>query len=416
MIPAVRSSALGLSAALVLAVTACSGVAGNARLADAEASGDGTLRIGVILDSSGEQSFLNDAQQAAVELAVRDVNADGGHKGKPVELLATPSGDSASQARKLVDGKADVVVGPTDSVNAPAAIDVLSRAGITVISPANTASALTNYKSGGYYFRTAAADAAQAPVLVKLATDTGAKSLAVIYQEGSYGKAVSDAVASVAGESGLGAPVVAEFAPGQAADAAAKVRDAAADAVVVIAREGSQGVLAELKNAGIPGEKLLLSDGAFDQYGSGLANGTLEGARAVLPGNFPSSAFQDRLLSVDKGLKDLTFAAESYDAVILAALAAEERKDDSGKSIAAGLISVSGGHIDGAGERTPCTSFVDCRKLLASGKGADYDGQSGPVAFDGNGDITSASYMTFTYGPDNKATLSGKESAARSNG
>lgn len=416
MIPAVRSSALGLSAALVLAVTACSGVAGNARLADAEASGDGTLRIGVILDSSGEQSFLNDAQQAAVELAVRDVNADGGHKGKPVELLATPSGDSASQARKLVDGKADVVVGPTDSVNAPAAIDVLSRAGITMISPANTASALTSYKSGGYYFRTAAADAAQAPVLVKLATDTGAKSLAVIYQEGSYGKAVSDAVASVAGESGLGAPVVAEFAPGQAADAAAKVRDAAADAVVVIAREGSQGVLAELKNAGIPGEKLLLSDGAFDQYGSGLANGTLEGARAVLPGNFPSSAFQDRLLSVDKGLKDLTFAAESYDAVILAALAAEERKDDSGKSIAAGLISVSGGHIDGAGERTPCTSFVDCRKLLASGKGADYDGQSGPVAFDGNGDITSASYMTFTYGPDNKATLSGKESAARSNG
>lgn len=416
MIPAVRSSALGLSAALVLAVTACSGVAGNARLADAEASGDGTLRIGVILDSSGGQSFLNDAQQAAVELAVRDVNADGGHKGKPVELLATPSGDSASQARKLVDGKADVVVGPTDSVNAPAAIDVLSRAGITMISPANTASALTSYKSGGYYFRTAAADAAQAPVLVKLATDTGAKSLAVIYQEGSYGKAVSDAVASVAGESGLGAPVVAEFAPGQAADAAAKVRDAAADAVVVIAREGSQGVLAELKNAGIPGEKLLLSDGAFDQYGSGLANGTLEGARAVLPGNFPSSAFQDRLLSVDKGLKDLTFAAESYDAVILAALASEERKDDSGKSIAAGLISVSGGHIDGAGERTPCTSFVDCRKLLASGKGADYEGQSGPVAFDGNGDITSASYMTFTYGPDNKATLSGKESAARSNG
>lgn len=416
MIPAVRSSALGLTAVLLLGATACSGVPGNARVADAEASGDGTLRVGVILDNTGSQSFLNDAQRAAVELAVKDVNAAGGHKGKPVEVLEPATGDSAAQARTLAERKADVVIGPTDSGNAPAAIDVLSRAGITLISPANTSAGLTSYKSGGYYFRTAAADVAQAAVLVKMATATGAKSIAVIHQEGSYGKGVSDAVASVAEESGLGAPVVAEFAPGEAAEAAGKVRDAAADAVVVIAREGAQGALAELKNAGIPGEKLLLADGAFDQYGSGLANGTLKGARAILPGVFPSAQFQDRLLTVDKGLKDLTFAAEAYDATILAALAAEARQDDSGSSIAAGLIAVSGGSADDAGERTVCTTFAECRKLLSAGSGADYDGQSGPVAFDENGDVTAANYMTFTYGPDNKATLSGKEAAARTDG
>lgn len=416
MIPVLRRPALGLSAALVLAVTACSGVSGNARLSNVEASGDGTLRIGVILDNTGDQSFLNDAQRAAVELAVKDINAAGGHKGKPVELLETPTGDPSAQARKLADGKADVVIGPTDSGNAPDAIDVLSRAGIALISPANTSSGLSSYASGGYYFRTAAADIAQAPVLVKLAKDTGAKSLAVIHQEGSYGKAVSDAVAAVAEDSGLGTPVVAEFAPGDAADAAGKVRDAAADAVVVIAREGSQGALAELKNAGIPGEKLLLSDGAFDQYESGLANGTLEGARAVLPGLFPTAEFQDRLLSVDQDLVDLTFAAESYDAAILAALAAEAREDDAGKSIAAGLIAISGGAAGTGAERKVCTSFAECHELLVSGSEVDYDGQSGPVAFDDNGDITSASYMTFTYGPDNKATLSGQESSARTDG
>lgn len=416
MTPAARRPALGLWTALVLAVSACSGASGNARLADVDASGDGTLRIGLILDNSADQSFLNDAQRTAVQLAVKDINAAGGHKGKPVELLPEAAGDAAAQARTLADAKADTVIGPTDSGNAPAAIDVLSRARIPLISPANTAAGLSSYASGGYYFRTAAADIAQAPVLVKLAQDTGAKSISVMHQEGSYGKGVADAVAAVAGASGLGTPVVAEFVPGEAAAAAGAIRDAAADAVVVVAREGSHGALAELRNAGITGEKLLLSDGAFDQYGSGLVTGTLEGARAVLPGVFPSAQFQDRLLSVNQDLVDLTFAAESYDAAVLAALAAAAAEDDAGASIAAHLIAVSGGGTAGAGDRKACTSFDECRKLLGVGTAVDYDGQSGTVAFDENGDITSASYMTFSYGPDNKATLSGQEFAARADG
>ncbi|MGX5718410.1 hypothetical protein [Arthrobacter sp. MAHUQ-56] len=35
------------------------------------------------------------------------------------------------------------------------------------------------------------------------------------------------------------------------------------DAVVLVAREGAQGALAELNNAGLNGSTILLSDGAF---------------------------------------------------------------------------------------------------------------------------------------------------------
>ena len=41
----------------------------------------------MILDNAGKQSFLNDAQRAAAEVAVKDINAAGGHKGRPVELI-----------------------------------------------------------------------------------------------------------------------------------------------------------------------------------------------------------------------------------------------------------------------------------------------------------------------------------------
>src|SRR3954447_9814450 len=120
--------ALAAGAVASLALTGCLGPAGSARVAGADASGDGTLRVGVILDNTGRQNFLNAPQLTAAKLAVNQINAAGGHKGKPVELLPeTISTDTAAQARALVEAKADVVIGPTDSSNAPAAIDVLAN-------------------------------------------------------------------------------------------------------------------------------------------------------------------------------------------------------------------------------------------------------------------------------------------------
>jgi neutral amino acid transport system substrate-binding protein len=406
--------------AVVLTLGACSGSGDNARTAPVEASGDGTLRIGLILDNTGPQAFLNAAQLAAAKLAVQEINAAGGHKGRPVELLPeTSGGDTAAQALKLADAKADVVIGPTDSGRAPAAIDVLSKARITLISPANTAPELSSYKSGGYYFRTAAADIAQAPVLVKLARDTGAKSLAVVYEDGSYGQAVSAAVSASAKAGGLDPVTVSGFKAGEAQKSAAAARDAAPDAVVVIARDGAQGAIAELTNAGLTGNKLILGDGAFRQYGSALGSKSLEGTRALVPGVFPSAHFQAELVAIDAGLKDTTFAAETYDAVNLAALAAAEAEDDAGASIAGTLISVSGGtsgsraSASPSGQRAVCSTYKDCLAAIREGKAIDYDGESGPVRFDANGDVTAAKFMVFTYGADNKAKLTGSEAAGR---
>jgi neutral amino acid transport system substrate-binding protein len=405
-----RSAAAG--AAALLALTGCLAPAGGARVQTAVASGDGTLKIGLILDNTGRQGFLNTSQLAAAKLAVREINAAGGHKGKPVELLPeTISEDTAAQAKELAAAKADVVIGPTDSSRAPAAIDVLSNAKIALISPANAASGLSTYKSGGYYFRTSAADVAQAAVLVKLAKDGGASTLAVVYEAGGYGKDVSAAVGAAAKAAGLGPVAVAEFTPGQAQQAAAAAKAAGPDAVVLVARDGAQGAIAELNNAGLGGRKLVLSDGAVNEYGSGLGSGALDGARGILPGVFPSAHFQGELVSVDPGLKDMTFAAETYDAVNLAVIAAAAADDDAGTSIAARLIAVSGGTAQPAGETAVCTSYQACVDVLRAGKRPDYDGQSGAINFDANGDVTSANYMVFGYGADNQATMTGSETA-----
>ncbi|MDQ6753337.1 MAG: ABC transporter substrate-binding protein [Actinomycetota bacterium] len=400
-------------AAAVLATTGCGSVAGNARTATVDASGDGVLKVGLLLDSSGAQDFINSSERTAARLAVKQINATGGLKGKPVQLLPDQPGTAVtSQANALVAAGADVVIGPTDSAKAQAAINILSRAKVALISPANTAAGLSEVNSAGYYFRTQAPDTLQGTVLARLATGIG-KKVAVLHEEGSYGTEVGDAVTAALKSAGADIAANEQVKPSAPADAVAKIKAAAPDAVIVVARDGGQAVLAEVANAGIPGSKLVLSDGVTGNYGTGLASEALNGTHGILPGVFPTAAFQSQLLGVFSSLKDMTYAPETYDAVMLAALAATAADDDAGASIASQLISVSGGTVPGAAAGVPCTGYPDCSALLKEKKGIDYDGLSGPVNFDSSGDITTGNYVVYTYGADNQAAMTGTEKATK---
>ena len=252
-------------AVAVLALGGCSGSAGNARTASVEASGDGTLRIGLILDNTGPAGFLNAAQLAAAKLAVQEINAAGGHKGRPVELLPENTGaDTAAQARELVDAKADVVIGPTDSSRAPAAIDVLSKAKVALISPANTAGGTEQVQQR----RLLLPDRRRRRRPGRRPGETGQGRRRQEPRRGLRGRRLRHRTcpppcAAAAKGAGLEPVTRSGFKPGEAQKAAAAAREAAPDAVVVIARDGAQGAIAELNNAGVPGSKLILSDGAF---------------------------------------------------------------------------------------------------------------------------------------------------------
>ena len=108
-----------------------------------------------------------------------------------------------------------------------------------------------------------------------------------------------------------------------------------------------------------------------------------------------SDDLKKKLLEVDAKLTDFSYAPESYDAVVLIALAAEQGKGTDGKTIAANLKSVSSGG-------TKCTSFKECKDLIAAGTDIDYDGVSGPVEFDDNGDPSVATMGVYEYTANDK--------------
>lgn len=128
------------------------------------------------------------------------------------------------------------------------------------------------------------------------------------------------------------------------------------------------------------------------------AGGANAGALAGFKGTTPlvklSDDFQKRLKEVDPALKDVNYAAETYDAIVVIALAAEEAKTD-GIEYASKINGITKG-----GEK--CTTFVQCRDLIKAGKDVDYDGVSGPIEFNGNGEPLSASYGVQVMGSNNR--------------
>src|SRR6185436_6189140 len=99
--------------------------------------------------------------------------------------------------------------------------------------------------------------------------------------------------------------------------------------------------------------------------------GALEGFKGTTPLVELSQDFKDKLLAVDPKLTDFNYAAETYDAVTIIALAVEQAKDD-GIAYASKINGITRGG-------TKCTDFTSCKAIIDQGGAPDYDGKSGPL-------------------------------------
>jgi branched-chain amino acid transport system substrate-binding protein len=145
-------------------------------------------------------------------------------------------------------------------------------------------------------------------------------------------------------------------------------------------------------------------DGNLKNFGDAFPAGSLTGSKGTLPGLTIDSisdftgALDDFLASTGGDpLEDYSYAAESYDATVLIALASLAAGSTDPKEIAAKLQEVSGGSGDGE----KCSSYADCAAIIVGGGVADYDGISGPITFDEVGDPTEASIGIYQFGEDN---------------
>lgn len=406
---------LALASASALVIAGCSSTP-----AAPEPTGDGAekpaaqeldLKLGSLLPSSGSLAFLGPPMVAAVGLATQEINdADAG---VTVEMMSEDEGDSDTKAYEtsittLQNAGVAGIVGAAASGVSKIILDGNVSKGIITISPSNTSPDFTQLAEDGItkglYFRTAPSDLLQGEVLGNLIAEDNHKTLGIIFQNDPYGTGLRDAIKNTFESAGGTVVATAGFNVGDAQfDAQVEtIKAENPDAVAIVSFDQFKTIAPLLVNAGISGSQFYMVDGNVSQYGSDLPV-SLEGAQGTKPGPALVDDWVDRLQAYWTGLgnpevKDFTYAAEAYDAVILMALSSLAAQSTQGVDIAAKMQEVSGG----SGNGTPCTSFADCAKIINDGGMADYNGYSGDVTFNEWGDPQGAAIGIFKYNADNE--------------
>jgi branched-chain amino acid transport system substrate-binding protein len=391
------------AAALVLSGCAATGDGGAA-------GGELTLKIGTALPQTGNLAFLGPPEEAGVALAVAEINA--ADKGIQIEVTKGDSGDTDNKAYeteipRLLNAGVNAIIGAASSGTSLQFIDQVVGAGVIQFSPANTSAALTDYDDKGLYFRTAPSDVLQGEVLGNLIAADGHQNIAMIVLNDSYGTGLAKFTTEAfeaAGGTVLAAPT---YNTGDTSFDAqiAEVLATDPDAIVLITFEEVKTIIPDLVSQ-FPADKLYFVDGNLANFSEDFEPGTLTGAKGTLPGldieTIPEFLTKMNDNWVAEGNPDLggvySYGPESYDAVVLLALAALASGSVEGVDMAGKLQEVSGG----SGSGTKCTSFAECADIIIGGGVADYDGVSGPITFNEVGDPTEASIGVYVYEDSNE--------------
>ncbi len=398
-------------AATALILTACGDDGGdddnntsgdNTESSAPEPKGDGTLTFGTLLPATGDLAFLGPPEFAGVTLAVEDINAAGGVLGNDVVQVKGDSGDgtpdiAGAQVDKLLGADSDVIVGAASSGVSITVIDKITGAGAVQFSPANTAAGFDTDEidPNRLYFRTAPSDYLQGEVLANKITEDGFDNVAIMGRQDFYGEGLAERTRDVLMEKGA---TVSEFLlyNKDATTFTAEINKIAAakpDAIVLVTFAELTTMIPQLiaKGLGPQDVQLYFVDGNLSNYPDEDFN--LDGVVGTAPTSAtPDEEFEGRLFDTPPMGPDdaVLYGPESYDAVIISALAAIAAGDDSGEAIGANIVDVTR-------EGTKCATFEECKTLLEDGEDIDYDGKSGPADMTDTGSLAAGTYGIYEY-------------------
>jgi len=324
-------------------------------------------------------------QAVAINLAVADINGAGGVLGSEVRLLSGEySGDAdlVLTADQLVDDGARVLVGPSDSLDVTATLAAVRGREVVVISPTDFLP--RDPSDDPPYFRTSAPGSLIGIGAASLIPeDAGSAVMLVEASPDVITAAIANVVQNALEERGLTVQVVRATTDFDAV--AAQVRAASPGAMRIIGLEPSAELYQEMIDRGYGPRDVPIVVVNDNPGAPGLARGAIEGITGILPNYRTGEALTERLPAVELSHR----AAQAYDAVIIAALAAEASGSTDASAIAAMIPAVTGGGAQ-------CFDFAGCAALLGDGEDIDYEGPGGPYDIDESGAPTAGLYRVST--------------------
>jgi len=351
--------------------------------------------------------------------------------GYPIKTVVADSGLSpfvgVEAARKLVEnGNAKVLIGASSSsVTMEIAEWVSIPNKIPQISYASTSPEITDLEEDdngdGFLFRTAPSDKLQGAVLAYLAKEIkGYDKVAIVYRQDSYGENLSSIFRNEFQSRGgiVDVEISHEAYSSGDFDLDSRIKEDFSvfsrnfstdlDAIVVVSYKAESDIYVKLalEEKSFQGIEFLFVDGnkgitifadGFDKHKLDDMCGTISSKES----QDDYQLFEEEYEGSFGSLGDWTYLPNTYDAVIVAGLAAySATQKNNGKEIKPIDISEQLGVVAGPpGIRVGpgADNIRKALKLLDKGESINYDGASSSIDFNNNGDLIAAPFEIWCY-------------------
>lgn len=355
------------------------------------------IYFGLIVPYSQEKEHSLEMKKA-IDLAVDEINLAGGVLGRKLELIAADDNDINELTALFADSlmrafKISALIGPTSSRR----LMYLAKTHLPyyptlVISPSASSSEISELKDNDLVWRTIPSDAQQAKLGANYLYDIlKKKSAAILYINDIYGSGLSgDFKKNYKGKI-LSEVYYSHRVDLKTFDLAEKLNEIFKDkpeAVYLATGGNDAAIISHQIRAGkyiTPLYKPVIFSVDAVKGRSFIENGDkkiVEGTYGTSITNSNSEAFQKKYYDRYGKYPVSSYCERSYDIAYILALAMEKSRSTDGLNIKNDLRNVTEG-----GERIGPKDFAHARDILKTGGDICYEGFSGKIEFDSNGDL-----------------------------
>ncbi|HEC99292.1 MAG TPA: hypothetical protein ENN18_02775 [Proteobacteria bacterium] len=327
------------------------------------------IRFGFIGPLTGPAASYGVAQRNGIMLAVEEINGAGGLNGKKIDVIYEDSqmdpNKAISAVKKLIDlDKVCAVIGETTTAGTLAIADTANRSKIVLLSPSASGAKVTD--AGDYVFRASPSDAFQAIVAAKFIFEKGFRKGAVVYTNDDWGTGLQKAFEK--SFSGLGGKILTSEActPGTQdfRTQLVKIKSFSPDFIYIpLYPDESPVFLRQVRELKISGQ-ILGADNFSEKAILKTAGTSANGVVFTMPAEPTGKAYESFSKKFKSKFKeDASYSsAVAYDCVYLLAEAIK--------------------NSNLSGEHTKSALY----------KIRNYQGASGVIGFDANGDVTTKEF------------------------
>lgn len=150
----------------------------------------------------------NDLFSEGLDLAVEEINAEGGVLGRKLRIDKYDDHSSVTDGLRIAQQLAEnprvaAVIGHRNSYISVPASSIYERAGLLMMSPASTAPELTGRSGSRLIFRSISSDIALAQELAQYAYQHNNRRMVILYDDNAYGKGLAKSFERFAQDRGI---------------------------------------------------------------------------------------------------------------------------------------------------------------------------------------------------------------------